>query len=248
MWGAAVNRLLTLNVAVFVAMSAGSLLAPSVGGNPVVWVSQFALSSEPMTVLTHPWTLVTYMFSQSNLLHLIFNMLWLYCFGRLLDSVTAGGLMVKAYLSGGLFGGLLYVALGDAVMGHAAWLMGASAAVIAVGVALAFRVPDMRINLIIFGPVAVKWVVIVGVALFCVGLTGSNVGGNVAHLGGAAAGAFFGLSGRSGSFKARNISGDFTAEDRRELDRLLDKVKRSGYQSLTSAERKRLFDISGRIK
>lgn len=248
LWGAAVNRLVTINVAVFVLMSAGSLLSPSLGINPMAWVSQFALSSNPVTAVTHPWTFVLYMFSQSNVLHLVFNMLWLYCFGRLLDSVTVGGLTLKSYVFGGLLGGVLYVVLGHWALASQAWLMGSSASVIAIGVALAFRVPDMRIDLIILGPVAVKWVVIVSVALFCIGLTGGNVGGNIAHLGGAAVGAFFGLSRLRGRTRAKNITGEFTRDDRIELDRLLDKVKRSGYPSLTAAERRRLFDISGRIK
>ena len=37
-------------------------------------------------------------------------------------------------------------------------------------------------------------------------------------------------------------------EDQAELDAILDKIKKSGYTSLTPEERKRLFDVSRRIK
>ena len=37
-------------------------------------------------------------------------------------------------------------------------------------------------------------------------------------------------------------------QDQAELDKILDKIKKSGYTALTSEEKQRLFDVSKRIK
>ncbi|MGM9846105.1 MAG: rhomboid family intramembrane serine protease [Muribaculaceae bacterium] len=253
LWGKTVNRLLTVNVAVFVILTAGSLIAPLLGCDAALWVSQFALPSSPLSVLTRPWTALLYMVSHANVVHLLFNMVWLYCFGRLLESVSTGSMVVTAYVSGGLVGGIAYVCIWPLVGSAAGVLLGASAAVISVAVALAVRVPDMKVNMMIIGQVAIKWVVAVVLVLFGIGLAGANMGGNIAHLAGAATGLVVGLNKKIGRERARRVgageaSAPFTAADRAELDRLLDKVRHSGYASLSAAERRRLFDISGRIK
>lgn len=250
LWGKTVNRLLTVNVAVFVILTAGSLIAPLLGCDAALWVSQFALPATPEAVLRQPWTPVLYMVAHANVVHLLFNMVWLYCFGRLLESVSSGRLLLTAYIAGGIVGGIAYMIIWPLVSTAAGVLLGSSAAVISVAVALAVRVPDMKVNMMIIGPVAIKWVVAVVLVLFGIGLAGANMGGNIAHLAGAATGLIVGLS--KSRERARKVSGGeaapFTAADRAELDRLLSKVRHSGYASLSAGERRRLFDISGRIK
>lgn len=53
--------------------------------------------------------------------------------------------------------------------------------------------------------------------------------------------------GRPGQ-EASADSGATDADDRRQLDEILDKIKRSGYGALTPDERRRLFEVSSRIK
>ena len=72
-------------------------------------------------------------------------------------------------------------------------LIGSSAAVIAIVVATAVYVPDYKIGLLFIGEVAIKWVAIVTVAIALLSLDGGNVGGNIAHIGGAIVGAWFAL-------------------------------------------------------
>lgn len=43
-------------------------------------------------------------------------------------------------------------------------------------------------------------------------------------------------------------TGGLSPEERRELDTILDKIKKSGYSALTPAERDRLFNVSRKIK
>ena len=42
-----------------------------------------ALPADPQVLLYKPWTLVTYMFSQQEFFHFLFNMLWLYWLGQI---------------------------------------------------------------------------------------------------------------------------------------------------------------------
>ena len=143
--------------------------------------------------------------------------------------------------------------------------------------------PDYRMNLLFLGAVSLKWIAVVTIGIDLLSVTGSNAGGHIAHLGGAAVGAIFALGLKRGHdimaplnslidaivnlFRRRpkvrparfRASGApsaprpkapsaASAADQAELDNILDKIKKSGYSSLTADERARLFDVSRRIK
>ena len=65
---------------------------------------------DPEYLLSRPWTIFTYMFTQFDFLHLLFNMLWLYWFGSFFLNYFTERKLTGVYLLGGLFGGLLYIA------------------------------------------------------------------------------------------------------------------------------------------
>ena len=144
-------------------------------------------------------------------------------------------------------------------------LIGSSASVIAVVTAVAILMPHFKMHLLLIGSVSVKWIAIVTIVLVLVGVTGSNAGGEIAHIGGVIAGVFYGLwikRGHELSFRrpsrrhtpaeppsSSSSSGTgLSADERAELDAILDKIKKSGYTSLTSSERDRLFSVSRKIK
>lgn len=66
--------------------------------------------ADPEYLLSRPWTIFTYMFTQFDFLHLLFNMLWLYWFGSFFLNYFTERKLTGVYLLGGLFGGLLYIA------------------------------------------------------------------------------------------------------------------------------------------
>lgn len=118
-------------------------------------------------------------------------------------------------------------------------LMGSSASVIAVAVAVAFIMPDTELMLPLFGNVRIKWITTVVVILFGIGLTSDNAGGNLAHLSGALAGAVAGIIIR------RRIKTSCELKGKHDEYRLLaDKVMASGYESLSSYEKRRFFELS----
>ena len=68
-----------------------------------------ALPADPQVLLYKPWTLVTYMFSQQEFFHFLFNMLWLYWLGQIFLSFLNKRQFVFTYLAGGLAGALLFL-------------------------------------------------------------------------------------------------------------------------------------------
>ncbi len=220
---------------------------------PVSWLGVPASAS---AFASRPWTLLTYMFTQTSLLHLLFNMLWLFWFGQVLAERAGQRGVWRAYLTGGVAGGLLFLVstLLFPSLGHAC-LTGASASVVAVMVEAALRSPDREFRLFLFGTVKLKWLALVSLALLLLGLGGGNSGGQAAHLGGALAGLGLYMSGkiRRRTPRAPRRSARRTAKamesamtDMQRLDALLDKIKLSGYDSLTAKEKEELRRLSDR--
>lgn len=219
------------------------------------------------TFLTRPWTLLTYMAVHFEALHVLFNVLWLYWFGKIMLLRLADRQLATAFFGGGIAGGVLFLAA--AALGYGSgWLCGCSAAVIAVMSVAAIMLPDFEVNLLLIGEIKLKWVAIV-----CCILTFLGGGGNqAAHLGGAIWGLSLGLMLRNGTDPAAWLAKviphrKYTKEngasrsadrmvrvlnDRRadleRLDALLDKIKISGYGSLSRKERKELNELSQRLK
>ena len=218
--------------------------------------------------LSRPWTLITYMFVHFDVLHILFNVLWLYWFGTIMLLTLSDRHLLLAFVGGGIAGGLLFMAA--AMFGYGSgWLCGCSAAVIAVMCVAAILLPDHLINLFLIGEVKLKWV-----ALICCLLTFLGGGGNqAAHIGVMIWGIAFGLMLRHGFDPAKRISipkrnkfnkikeeGAYGRKpdimvkvlkqrqtDMERLDSLLDKIKLSGYESLSRKERKELNDLSQKL-
>lgn len=281
-------KIVVINIAVFLVLNIISIVMIFAGeesGRFIVeqWV---AMPGNFGRLARHAWTPLSYMFSQIEPLHLIFNMLWLYWFGIVFQLLSTPKRMIGLYLLGGLGGAALYLLAVNTIpyfAGHGGLLIGSSASVIAIVTATAIMVPDYRMNLLFLGAVSLKWIAIVTIGIDLLSVTGSNAGGHIAHLGGAAVGAIFALGLKCGHditaplnslidaivnlFRRRpkvrparfRASGApsaprpkapsaASAADQAELDNILDKIKKSGYSSLTADERARLFDVSRRIK
>lgn len=193
--GSMLLRLIFINIGVFLLLhvvAIGAMLF-NASGDFLQWVE---LPSDLTTLLHRPWTLLTYMFSHYGLLHILFNMLWLYWLGRIFMEYFSSKQLTGVYLLGGWGGALLYLAAYNLLpyfAGTHAFLIGASAAVIAVVVATAVYAPDYKIGLLFIGEVSLKWVAIVTIIIDVLGLESGNVGGNIAHIGGAIVGAWFAL-------------------------------------------------------
>lgn len=283
--GNIVVRLIYVNVIIFVL----SLLLGVVLGLFNVgissFLSKFYLPADLLQLVRRPWTLISYMFMHAGVWHLLGNMLWLYWFGRLFLYFFSAKHLRGLYVVGGLLGGLLYIVAYNlfpvfSTQLYSATLVGASASVLAIAIATAVREPEYRINLMLIGPVRLKYFALF-IILFDILYVGSNnAGGHIAHLGGALAGWWFargvsrgyditrgvnvcidalcGLFGprkhRKPKMKVHTQSGrsaDYEYNARKkansdEVDKILDKLKQSGYSSLSDEEKRRLFEASKR--
>lgn len=163
-----------------------------------------ALPADPALIIKRPWTIVSYMFLHYDFLHILFNMLWLYWFGKIFLEYLNPKKLISVYLIGGFIGGLVYVlafnffpAFQESVAQSVA--LGASAAVLAVVMAIAFYVPDYTLNLIFLGPVKLKYIAIVSVVIDILSIKSGNAGGHIAHLGGALFGFLYATQLRRGN-------------------------------------------------
>lgn len=225
-----------INVAVYAVLAIFSF-----AGNTSA-VDALALPSDITAMLRRPWTLVTYMFAQANLLQFVFNMLWLYCMGRIMLMRSPARQLATLYIAGGLTGGIFFCLFYGLITGDAqpTVLMGSSASVIAIAVTAAFTMPNLQLYLPLIGSVKLKWLVIFVVALFCIGLSATNAGGNLAHLGGALCGACFPLVIKMTTRRAGETCNHETDEYRR----LLEKARKYGYNSLPGSDKRRLFELT----
>ena len=192
-------KLIFINISVFVLLHVVVLvvmLFNHPGEELLQWVE---MPSNLWLLLKRPWTLVTYMFAHYGLLHILFNMLWLYWLGRIFMEFFSAKQLTGLYLLGGWGGALLYLLATNLLPYFTSnssvfYLLGASASVVAIVVATAVYAPDYKIGLLFFGEVSIKWIAIVTVLISLMSMEGGgNVGGNIAHLGGAAVGAWFAL-------------------------------------------------------
>lgn len=238
-----VAMLIGANVLIFavvnIAMAIGWETAP-------LWL---ALPAWPMGVVERPWTLLSYMFTQWNFIHLAVNMLWLWMWTRVNEvggtATLSGEQNLVAYFAGGLTGGVTYLIAAAAGLNCGLCLAGSSAAVVGVIAAGAVGAGKTEINLLIFGRVRLVWAAAIAIALCLLGDLSGDPGTALAHGGGLLGGLAYGLWLKTRrDHRARSVGQ--SGNDRADLDAILGKVSRSGYGSLNADERRRLFEISKR--
>ena len=230
------------------------------------WLGWLALSSQWEMLLRRPWTLVTYMFLHDGLWHILFNMLMLYFGGTMFCRYLGTRKFGWVYFLSGLFGGLLYLLVYNSFpVGkyNSSLLLGASAAVLGVFVAVAVYVPNESVGLwavVRTIPIKIKYLAIAFVVIDLLSIPASNSGGHIAHLGGALFGWLYvmGMKWQGGhkirmknkkrkptSHSQRPLSDDEynrrRAADQKRVDAILDKISKSGYEALSREEKEFLF-------
>jgi len=231
---------------------------------------QLVMPANPMLFIFKPWTLFTYMFTQQEFFHLLFNMLWLFWLGQIFLDFLNKRQFIFTYICGGLAGGLVFLFLYNFIPvfsneAQFAFLLGASASVSAVVVGTATLLPDYTIRMLFFGNVKLKYLALVFIILDLIGIAGANPGGSLSHLGGA----LFGFLYIQNMQKGRDWSRVFSNKRRKKpimrvvpkeepprsrpvnrvpdqeyIDTILDKISQHGYDKLTKEEKDALFKAS----
>lgn len=213
------------------------------------------------------YTIITYQFFHGGFFHVLFNMLWLFWMGNIFLDFLKPRQFHFLYLTGGITGALLYLlaynifpVFGPFVAG--ATVIGSSASVMAIIVATATLLPDYSMRLLLFGDVKLKYLAMAYVVMDLIGIASSDAGASFAHIGGAMMGfAYIKLlkSGidwssilkRKPKLKVvKKESGKYHAKkqtdsvDQEEIDRILDKISKTGYDKLNKQEKETLFKAS----
>jgi membrane associated rhomboid family serine protease len=199
------------------------------------------------------YTLVTYSFIHINFFHLVFNLIVFYHIGNLFISFFSKKQFHIYYIFGSLFGGIFFITASNLWLNTSNnILIGASAGITSFLVALAVKAPNYEVNIRFIRYVKLWILTIIWIAISFISIPNNNAGGQIAHLGGA----FFGLvstillikqplfNKNKSTLKAVYKKSDYGLtrhqKDRlhqQKVDYLLDKISKSGYNSLTKPER-----------
>lgn len=187
--GNTINYLLFWNIIVFLVM--GILYLIGYLASSTAFISQFlyenlSLHSNVFEFARKPWGLITYMFTHLAFLHILFNMLNLYWFGNIFRSFLGNQRVLPLYILGGIAGGVAYLLVYNLGLGGLNLpMIGASASIMAILIACATKLPNYEIGLLFIGSVRLKWLALAVIVLDLIAIPNGNLGGIVAHLGGA---------------------------------------------------------------
>ena len=207
-YGNMLNRIIIINVVIFVALNILRLfLKYSNGGiTPPFYddfIHFFSVSTDWKEFLLHPWALITSMFLHGGIWHILFNMLILYWFGRIVGDLLGDRRILPVFIMGGIVGALLsfvFLNVFSFVNPGTTYLIGASAGVMAIVFSAAVTSPDYVMRLILLGDIRIKYIALFLLIIDLITIANmSNTGGHVAHIGGAAFGATFVIMLRNGN-------------------------------------------------
>ncbi len=292
--GSLLIKLIFINVGVFVVLKLALLILMLLGIDNSLVGMLVELPSTWSGVLSRPWTLFTYMFMHGDVFHILFNMLCLYWVGMVFMEFNTPKQMVALYMLSGLGGALLYLVAHNTLpyfAGAYSTLVGASASVLGIMVAVGVRAPNYRIGMMFLGPVPMKWIVLSIVVIDLLSLGGANTGGHVAHIGGVLVGALYAVLMKHGfdmtkglnrtidylvdlfekkpkgpgkpiggtkyhyaepekepqkAKKSSSVRDQFVSPEEAAIDEILEKIKVSGYASLTAEEKQRIFSAGNK--
>jgi membrane associated rhomboid family serine protease len=276
--GNSLNRLIYINIGVFLIITIIGIIGflldkPGISD----WTIRFlSVPSSMNTLIVKPWTLLTYMFTHKELLHILVNMLWLWWFGNIFLEYLDQKKLVAVYILGGITGAVIYVLSYNIfpafalVVEESIPLLGASASVMAIVVAIAAYIPDYTVSLFLIGRIKIKYIAVFIFILTSVLDFSVNSGGKLAHIGGALFGYFYTMSYKRGkdpvrwfnkiadslatlfkpskkmkvTYKRSADDYEFNmakAERQGQINKILDKISKGGYDSLTKEEKDMLF-------
>ncbi|MGS0527486.1 rhomboid family intramembrane serine protease [Zobellia nedashkovskayae] len=266
------EKLIAINVIVFIVMG---LITALISPNVENW---FALPKDFFDFLMQPWSIITYSFLHGGIFHILWNMYILYVAGLILLNLFDGRRFLNIYFLGVILGGLLFLLsynIFPTLIGVNASLIGASAGVMAVLIFVCTYIPNQEVRLFFFN------VKLWQIGLFVVLMDlvqipmGGNIGGRIAHLGGALLGYMYARQ----LYNGRDIGEGFSnfvdgvvnlfkksekkapmktvfknqqktatkkanydkKTHQKKIDAILDKISKSGYESLSKIEKDFLF-------
>lgn len=217
------------------------------------------------TFLFRFWTLFSYMFTHADFWHLFWNMVLFYFMAQVFFTIMGQKKLLYLYVMSGVSGGVLMLLLGlifPAAFSNSL-LLGASAAVLGVGAVMAVYAPNYKVYLFGAFELSYKYFYLITFAVSTIIDLSVNTGGKISHIGGALFGLLYGYFLKQGtdlfninfSWKRKaplkvvyperpGARQQKAKNDEQVMNELLDKISKSGYDSLTKSEKDELFKLS----
>jgi membrane associated rhomboid family serine protease len=258
---------LTIMIAIMVCIFVGLNVLPMLLGLGVqtdFFIQNYlAFPASFSRFIYHPWTIITYAFLHAGPFHILFNMFAFYFFGDILQSMIGRKHTLPVFIWGSIAGALFFMMAYNVFPLFKeslllANIVGASAGVMAVVIAATTITPNLPIGFLIWRELELKYVALIFVMIDIISMAGGNAGGHIAHLGGALLGYIYIKQLQNGFDFSKWFSFDFSKMKNKkkfqvyrndekptspsknteaELNRILEKISASSYESLTKAEK-----------
>ncbi len=199
------------------------------------------------------WQPFTYLFFHGGIWHVLINMFVLWMFGSELERIWGKGHFLKFYFVTGVGAGLVTMIFG---LNSMTPIVGASGAVYGILLAYGLTYPNRTVYLYGIIPIKSLWFVIgIGVIAFMSSFDNVSQISHVTHLSGMMIGylmlkrpvrfndLWFTIRKRTLEYKIKHEEKKVSQRQaiEREIDRILDKINREGFDSLTEEEHDRLY-------
>ncbi|MFY0604157.1 MAG: rhomboid family intramembrane serine protease [Flavobacteriaceae bacterium] len=267
--GTIVEKLIYINIFLFILTLLFQTTSKLHQGNHNFIIQWFSLHSDYEHLFVAPWSIVSYGFLHANFPHILLNLIALYFIGNLFIQYFTQRQLLTFYLLGTFFGGVLFL-LGynyfPLFKNQIVPLVGASAGISAIFVGIATYMPNFQFKVRFIGFVKLWYLAAIWVFFDVIQLSGNNAGGHFAHLGGAIFGFLYVHQASnkkidlfqllSNLFKIKRkplktvykskkktqpTSKSTKADYQKKVDAILEKISKSGYDTLTPEEKTFLF-------
>ncbi len=268
--GSIVEKLIYVNLFIFLITLLFETMSKLNTNNSNFIIQWFSLKSNYNALFTAPWTLLSYGFLHADFIHILLNLIVLYFVGNLFIQYFTQRQLLTFYLLGTFFGGVLFIfgfSYFPLFQNQTVPLVGASAGISAILVGIATYMPNYQFKLRFIGFVKLWYIAAIWVFLDVLQLSGTNAGGHFAHLGGAIFGflyvqqasnkkislfdriaALFTVKRKplrtvhkSTTRKKQPTSKSTKADYQKKVDAILEKISKSGYDTLSPEEKAFLF-------
>jgi membrane associated rhomboid family serine protease len=156
----------------------------------------FTLPADLNKLISHPWVIITHMFVHDNIWKIFANMLWLWCFGYIMQDMAGNKKIIPVFIYGALGGAIAFILayhLLPSLQAHIPFAnaMGASAGVMALAIATTMLSPGYRIFPLIGGGIPLWCLTAFYIISDLATISFSDTGYLVAHIAGAITGFLF---------------------------------------------------------
>ena len=265
-----VEQLIYANLAIFLLVFITNTFGFLFQSSNNLFVEWFSLPANFDDFLSKPWTIITYGFLHTSFLHILLNLIALFYIGNLFNQYFTSKQLLNFYLLGTLFGGIIFIASYNFFpalqrVADNSVLLGASAGISAIFIGIATYIPNYELKFPLIGFVKLWILACVWIAIDVIQIPAGNAGGHLAHIGGALFGFLYVTRAsnkeldilkplkkffekkekplktvyKSGKKPVTNTFNK--SKNQQEIDSILDKISKSGYDTLTKNEKEFLF-------